>query len=84
MVCLSLLTTKKRRYKGFSIYNYIFPKLQVSLLLNYEACQSPKNEFITLILALLFQKINYDFPDYLSSSAKYVMKMIELKIDPGL
>ena len=78
MVCLSLLATKKRRYKGFLIYNYILPKSQGSLLLNYEARD------IILNHSLIVLKIYYDFPDYLSSSAKYVKKMIKLKIDPGL
>ena len=67
MVCLSMLTTKKRRHKGLLIYNYILPKIQDFLLLDNEASQ----------LSRIVQKIYHYFPDYLSSSAKYVMKMIE-------
>ena len=56
----------------------MLPKSQGSLLLNYGACESPKNH------SLIVPKIYYNFPDYLSSSAKYFMKMLKLKIDPGL
>ena len=74
MVCLSLLTTKKRRHKGLLIYNYILPKIQDFLLLDNEASQLRN---IRLNHSLIVQKIYHYFPDYLSSSAKYVMKMIE-------